>query len=129
MAHTPQREQLDAAVETNAAERADLLVRWALLGRDAKELILFEARKLGPQAGDVGEEEEVGVEHDDVREPARQHEVKQRLVKVDWARAGRRAAQPLEQRLHARRNVGNRVHENAPLWHAKPLWADVHLRA
>ena len=46
----PEREKLNATVESDAAERAHLLIRGALLGRKAQELAWLEMVKLSPRA-------------------------------------------------------------------------------
>ena len=86
---------------------------WAGVGRtrlgEADELRRFEAAEEVPEAAQAREGEEIGVEHDDARHAARQHEVEQRLVQIQPAGPGRGGAQGLVQRLGRLRHVDHRL--------------------
>ena len=128
VAHPLEVEQLHAAVVAAPAERAHLLVARALLLREPDELLRVEAAEEVPHASQVGEEEQVGVEHDDALHALRQHQVQQRLEEVERPRPRRRLAQRLVQRARLRRHVGDRLQPHAVHRQPAPHRALPHLR-
>lgn len=83
-------------------------VGWARLGQ-ADELRCVEAAEEVPEAAQAREDKKVGVEHDDARHSARQHEVEQRLVQIQPAGAGRGGAQGRVHRPGRSRDVDHRL--------------------